>query len=307
MFIIIFLSLIFSFTLAQAIEMSLIQVGEQSFYVEGVAGEMSEANEGFMSNAGFVITTDGVVVFDTLGTPALARALIAEIQKKTDQPIRKVIISHFHPDHFYGIKPFKELGATVYAHESARDILQRPSTIQRFAQIKADFPESETKDWALFAADAWFGDDWQFTLGEKTFVVKHLGPAHTKEDSVLWVPEEGVLFVADLLFTNRLPFVGNGDPTELPRAIAAILTFPARIVVPGHGQALPPEQAVALTRDYSQILLTGMQEGVDNLQDFSEAYDAVDWSAFESIAMFDPLNRINANFTFLLLEARGLQ
>jgi glyoxylase-like metal-dependent hydrolase (beta-lactamase superfamily II) len=305
MFIIIFLSLLFS--LAQATEMSLIQVGEQSFYVEGVAGEMSEANEGFTSNAGFVITDDGVVVFDTLGTPALARALIAEIQKKTDQPIRKVIISHFHPDHFYGIKAFKDLGAVIYAHESARDILTRPGTIQRFNQIKAHFPAAETQDWALLAADEWFGESWEFSQGGKTFLVKHLGPAHTKEDSVLWVPEEGVLFVADLLFTNRLPFVGNGDPTELPRAIDEILTFPARIVVPGHGQALPPAQAVALTRDYSEVLLAGMQAGVDNLQNFSEAYEAVDWSAFESIAMFDSLNRINANFTFLLLEARNLQ
>ena len=71
----------------------------------------SAQNKGFMSNAGFVVTGDGVVVFDALGTPALGRAMLAAIRRITPQPVKRVIVSHYHADHFYGLAAFKDAGA----------------------------------------------------------------------------------------------------------------------------------------------------------------------------------------------------
>ena len=87
----------------------------------GQSGAASVANQGFMSNAGFVITRDGVVVFDSLGSPALARELIRRIREKTDAPIKRVVVSHFHPDHIYGLQVFKALGAEIWAHRGGGD------------------------------------------------------------------------------------------------------------------------------------------------------------------------------------------
>ena len=82
-------------------------------------GAASSENQGFMSNAGFVVTRDGVVVFDALASPPLAEKLVGQIRTITRQPIRRVIVSHYHADHFYGLQVFKALGAEIWAHRAA--------------------------------------------------------------------------------------------------------------------------------------------------------------------------------------------
>jgi len=104
---------------AQAQELASLQPIKASahvYYVQGMSGVASEENQGFNSNAGFVVTKEGVVVFDALGTPVLGEKLIAAIRKITDQPIKRVIVSHFHADHVYGLQAFKAIGAEIWAH-----------------------------------------------------------------------------------------------------------------------------------------------------------------------------------------------
>ena len=75
-----------------SVEMEVKKVSDHVYYVEGVPGIATD-NEGFISNAGFIVTGDGVVVFDSLGTPSLANKLVSKIREITDQPIKKVIHS----------------------------------------------------------------------------------------------------------------------------------------------------------------------------------------------------------------------
>jgi len=95
-----------------------LQVGPNTWAVVGEAGVASAANRGFNSNAGFVVTSVGVVVFDALGTPVLGQALIDAVRRVTTQPIRRLIISHYHADHYYGMQAFKAAGVEVWAHEA---------------------------------------------------------------------------------------------------------------------------------------------------------------------------------------------
>jgi len=96
---------------ADGIELTPQRISEHVWFFQGGTGVASAANKGFMSNAGFVVTGDGVVVFDALGTPALGRAMVAAIGKVTPAPIRRVIVSHYHADHIYGLQALKAAGA----------------------------------------------------------------------------------------------------------------------------------------------------------------------------------------------------
>ncbi|MEW6591118.1 MAG: MBL fold metallo-hydrolase, partial [Pseudomonadota bacterium] len=80
---------------AATVPMKAVKLGTHTYFVQGEAGAASSANQGFMSNAGFVVTRDGVVVFDALASPPLAQKLLGEIRKVTTQPIRRVIVSHY--------------------------------------------------------------------------------------------------------------------------------------------------------------------------------------------------------------------
>ncbi|HNK19884.1 MAG TPA: MBL fold metallo-hydrolase, partial [Piscinibacter sp.] len=66
--------------------------------VQGQSALGSAANRNFISNAGFVLTNDGVVVIDALGSPALAEELLAQIRRITPLPVTHVIITHYHAD-----------------------------------------------------------------------------------------------------------------------------------------------------------------------------------------------------------------
>ncbi|HRN07618.1 MAG TPA: MBL fold metallo-hydrolase, partial [Ottowia sp.] len=92
------------------------QVAPGCWFVEGLSALGSPANQNFISNAGFVVTSAGVVVIDALGSPALAERLVAEIKKITPQKITHVVLTHYHADHVYGLQVFEKLGARIIAH-----------------------------------------------------------------------------------------------------------------------------------------------------------------------------------------------
>lgn len=85
-----------------SVPMHALQLGPHSYFVQGLPGAASSENQGFMSNGGFVVTADGVVVFDALATPPLAEKLLGVIRRVTQKPIKRVIVSHYHADRFYG-------------------------------------------------------------------------------------------------------------------------------------------------------------------------------------------------------------
>ena len=90
------------------------------YYSVGNPGIPGKENEGNTSNAGFVVTSDGVVVFDALGTPSLGWALLQEIRKVTGKKIRYVVLSHYHADHIYGLQAFRDHGDALIVAPGAR-------------------------------------------------------------------------------------------------------------------------------------------------------------------------------------------
>ncbi|MEP7100843.1 MAG: MBL fold metallo-hydrolase, partial [Burkholderiales bacterium] len=161
-------------------EMRAIQVSPHAWYVQGQSALGSRANRNFISNAGFVITPAGVVVTDALGSPAMARQLLTTIAAITPQPVKLVILTHYHADHIYGAQVFKQAGATIVAHELGRDYLGSETARLR---LKASIDEGLTEPGTqVIAADTWLAGSASFDVGGTRFEVMHVGPAHTVED-----------------------------------------------------------------------------------------------------------------------------
>ena len=283
------------------------KIGPHSYYVQGLPGAASRANQGFMSNAGFVVTRAGVVVFDALGTPALARQLLREIRKVTRQPIRRVIVSHWHADHYYGLGVFKQAGAEIWAHEAARPVLGSAAAADRLAQRRELLAPWIGADFQAVPPDLWLVGDTDFKLGGLHFQVRHVGPAHSPEDLALHVVEDGVLFAGDLVFKGRVPFVGEADSHAWLAALDRLLALQPRLLVPGHGAASrTPVADLGLTRDYLHDLRVKMGRAVADFQPFDEAYAAADWSRWADLPAFAAAHRRNAYNTYLLMEKEAL-
>jgi len=294
---------------AQEITLTPQRVSEHCWFFQGEAGVASLANRGFMSNAGFVVTGDGVVVFDGLGTPALGRAIVAAIAKVTPQRIRRVVVSHYHADHIYGLQALKAAGAEIWAQRKAAEYLNSSVASERLAQRRAELAPWVDEQTRIVPPDVWIDADTDFRMGALTFRLIYSGGAHSPEDTLMYVVDDRVLYAGDLVFAGRLPFVGNADSRGWLTALDKMLALqPAPVLVlPGHGGASrDPARDFAITRDYLVYLRESMRRAVRELEPFDQAYAKVDWSRFSALPAFEQANRTNAYGTYLLLEQEEL-
>ena len=285
-----------------------VKVSAHCYYVLGEAGAASSANEGFMSNAGFVVTDAGVVVFDTLGTPVLGQRLLNEIKRVTDQPIKLVIVSHYHADHIYGLQVFKDMGVEIWANTRGQEYLNSEAAAKLMEERReALFPWVDERS-RLVAADKWLSGDTRFEMGGLHFELQHVGPAHAPDDMVMFVKEDSVLYAGDLIFIGRIPFVGDADSRSWLLAIDKVLAFKPKYMITGHGQAShTPVKDLVFTRDYLKYIRKVMGQAVTNFVPFAEAYDKADWSQYINMPAFNDANRENAYNTFLLMEKESLK
>lgn len=297
------------FPLARAAEPALkaVQVTDRVWFVQGNAALGSTANRNFISNAGFVVTDDGVVVVDALGSPQLAAELLAEIRRITPKPVRYVVATHYHADHIYGLQTFAAAGAKVIAHASAREYLNSDTAQKRLEASRIELAPWVNADTHLVPADRWLdAKETTLKLGSLDFVIAHTGPAHTPEDVVVVVPQLGVLFSGDLFFRGRIPFVGQADSRLWIESLNRLMQYQPKFVVPGHGPvSTDPMADMTLTRDYLQYLRKTMGEAARNMEPFEEAYAKATWSRFEALPLFRVANRMNAYNTYLLMEQQG--
>lgn len=289
------------------VNMVLKQVSEHVYYVEGVPGIATD-NQGFISNAGFVVTGDGVVVFDALGTPSLANKLLKLIREVTDEPIKKVITSHYHADHIYGLQVFEDLGAEIIAPAGVSRYLKSDGAKERLEERQFSLDPWVNENTRLVIPDRLINEGLRFKLGKVDFTVSYIGAAHSDADQTMFVEPDKVLFSGDIIFEGRIPFVGNGDTGEWLETLRHMETDGLKVLIPGHGPAsTSPGETIALTRRYLEYMREKMGAAVDEFQQFAEVYEETDWSEFSDLPAFADGNRINAYQVYLSMEAEMLK
>jgi glyoxylase-like metal-dependent hydrolase (beta-lactamase superfamily II) len=225
--------------------------------VYAVVGDTGRGVEG-RPNAGFLVTSEGVVVVDALASPRDGARLLGTIRKTTKQPVTWLVLTHHHPDHHFGAIVFKRAGAKVIAHPDRRTLASEggeDALIADWVRVVGldamrGFEFADTPDRPVTGTDT-------LRMGRTTIVITHPGAAHTPGDLMIWLPKERVLFAGDILVEDGVTMMVDGGSKELLEALDAIDSLHPRIVVPGHG-AIPKEPAelVALTRRY----VTGLQK-----------------------------------------------
>lgn len=286
-------------------------VAKGVWFVQGLPEVASAANQGFTSNAGLVETQAGVIAIDALGTPVLGAALQQLAQSRLGQPITRVILTHYHSDHFYGAQALQEQGAEVWARSEGQQYLASEIAEARLLQRQQTLWPWVDENTALAAADRWFditkAEPVEFSMGGRSFRLISGGSAHAPDDTMLYVDDVGALFAGDLYFTGRLPFVVDSNTREWLNALDTIEALEPKVVIAGHGPASTNvEDDIKMTRRYITYLRASMGEAVEELLEFDEAYAATDWSEFAKLPTFDQANRSNAYSVFLEMQAEML-
>jgi quinoprotein relay system zinc metallohydrolase 2 len=261
----------------------------------------SAANQGDMSNAGFVVGRDAVAVIDTSGSAIMGRRLRAAIRQVTDKPIRYVINTHMHPDHVFGNAAFKEDNPTFVGHyKLARGLMSRSE--QYLAASKAMMGAEAVEGIEVIPPTLAVQGKMTLDLGGRTLVLEAQPTAHTDNDLIVTDMETNTLFLGDLLFSKHVPTL-DGSIRGWLELIDQFKERNAARVVPGHGpHAMELPEAVAAEERYLSTVAKGVRALIEQGKTLEDATRTVGISERDDWKMFDQYHVRNVTAAFAELE-----
>lgn len=243
---------------------------------------------GLDGNAVAILGPDGVLVFDANGTPSAAAAVLAEIRRLTHAPVRYLVLSHWHWDHWYGAEVYAQAfpDLQIVSHHKTREMMLGPALAFNRPGLEKGLPAyisslekkaaggdagakvrletarfflSEKQRVRHTVANVTFSDRLQIFLGGREIQVLNRGRAVTPGDVFLYLPAERILVTGDLL-VNPVSFALSSYPTEWLQTLEFLDGLDAATIVTGHGEPLRSEDLLQATMEVMRVLLARGRE-----------------------------------------------
>ncbi|MFK7940516.1 MAG: MBL fold metallo-hydrolase [Roseovarius sp.] len=267
----------------------------------GATAPPTYANAGHNNNLSFIVTGDGVVVVNGGAAYGLAKALHSEIKAITDQPVKLVFNENGQGHAMLGNSYWAEQGVPIVAHvDAAHEVEQYGGSIlegmKRYNRDRAEgtFVQGPTET---------FENAYIVEMGDFRIEARHLGPAHSPGDIVIWLPEQSLVISGDMAFHERMLPIFEDTLTAdwLDTWDAAFEPLGATYVIPGHGHPTNMAQVRRYTKDYLTYLRGKVGEHLDAGGDLAEAY-YVDQSPFAHLDTYEELATKNAGRVYEQME-----
>jgi glyoxylase-like metal-dependent hydrolase (beta-lactamase superfamily II) len=212
-------------------------------------------------NSGVIIGDNCCMVIDTTATPVMAQDLIRRIREVTDKPIKYVVLSHYHAVRVLGASAYFEHGATdIIASQGTYDLIvergqaDMQSEIERFPRLFDAVDSIPGLTWPTIV----FEKELTLHLGSLEVKLMHIGPGHTKGDTIAWIPSQKICFSGDLVEYKAGVYTGDAQLAEWPVTLEKLREFKAEKLVPGRGAAMLNAQDCAKAIDYTQRWVTDL-------------------------------------------------
>ncbi|KAA0446158.1 MAG: MBL fold metallo-hydrolase [Candidatus Thioglobus sp.] len=266
----------------------------------GAAQPATYQNSNHNNNLSFIVSDDGVLLFNAGGSYLVAQALHAEIKKITKQPIRYVVLENSQSHAIAGANYWKQQGAEIIAHiEADKEIVERGDEIfmRAFALQKDKFIGSK-----IVRPDRVFDKKLSLNMGGIEIEILHIGASHSPDDIQLWLPEEKLLISGDSAFNERmLPIFRNTNIAEWIKTWDKIEALSPKIIIPGHGHPTDLATVTKFTKDYLVYMHDKITKILDNDGELTDAYN-IDQSAYRDWRTYRELHRQNAARIFRKME-----
>jgi glyoxylase-like metal-dependent hydrolase (beta-lactamase superfamily II) len=262
---------------------------------EGVYAAIHIDGGGAIGNAGIVDLGDRTLIYDTFMAPQPAEDLRRAAEALTGRPIDAVISSHWHNDHIWGNQVFDASTDIISTGETRRMFLatrghgaydafmaEAEANLEATrAQLQAAEEEGERRQLALWvdyhqsvvatkpileirAPNLTFEGRLALHGSDRSAELMAFEGGHTESDVVLFLPQERIVFMSDLLFIGHHPYLGGGDPERLLNALEAVSDLAPKLLVPGHGPVGPADSLTAMghyVRTLDELACKMVEEG----------------------------------------------
>lgn len=281
------------------------------------------------STATIILLDDGVLVVDTQNAPGTARAVIAEIRKLTEKPVRYVVNTHWHGDHVQGNRAYREAfpGVQILAHRNTREDMEKrgiptlqedletiPKNIARWQgmvdtgkqpngqpvsdaqkeQLRGRIERAKANLAQLQSVGEIAFPD--VTFADTVTLYRRAGEirllhflGHTRGDVVVYLPNEKVLVTGDLL--DDLPFTGHGSPRALVETLDALAKLEWQTMIPGHGSPRQGKEHLQQVRALFASIVQQAQAGAKEGLTEGDTVKKANLDSFEKYFMTDDVSR----------------
>jgi glyoxylase-like metal-dependent hydrolase (beta-lactamase superfamily II) len=287
-----------------------------------------------VSNSGFVVLENSVLVFDAHFTPEGGHALAGRIRSITSKPIRYLVLSHYHPDHTHGSQAFAEVRQIISSAAARRDILHRDLPAMKRATAGAEIQIQRINKELAAARDEGRKEQIRKTLSSRQEFLERMsrlniqapvvgvedslvlmdggkrieivipGAGHTDGDLILFLPSSRVVFTGDLFFNSALPNTQDASILMWIKSLGEILKLDADKFVPGHGP-VGSKDDVRRFLSYLEELKSMVEAGVKRGDTLEQVLR--DCKVPTRFAHFQFQNFFPSNVQSMYLELRALQ
>ena len=258
-----------------------INIAKNSYYFYGKEQYFSEKNAGDIANAAFIITKNSVILIDTGTTVAYANAVKEQIAKKTKNPIRYVINTHHHPDHFLGNKAFEK--STIFATEYTKNDIKNHGE-KYVSNMIALIGKPAYSTRALTPNKIL--DSKKLILDDYSLDILYFD-GHTKSDIAILDKNTKTLYTSDLIFNQRALATPHANLKKWISTLEKLKDLDFDVLVPGHGKVAYSKNVINENIRYLKFLderlILGIEEGLDTFEILEQEVpeDIKNYSMFE--------------------------
>ena len=240
----------------------------------GIHEDSNSKNEGDIANIGFIVGERSIMVIDTGGTPEIGKELLKAIKKISILPISHVVITHSHPDHYFGTQEFLNAKPLVIGHEKLnRSLINNFEFYKSLQQNTTKSKSIKTAKLVKANVEVKINKILKVDLGNRIIEIKAWKSGHTDNDLSVYDTKTKI-FWSENVFVTRIPSI-RASVLGWKKNLEEILNMDINLIVPGHGKPLEKEKAIKPILSYFNRLIDQMRSFHKNNKSLQESINQV--------------------------------
>lgn len=295
------LLLLISFFATKSFSFNLEEVADKIYVHFGLQEDANKINKGDISNIGFIVGDKSILVIDTGGTPSIGEALYKKINDISDLPISYVVITHSHPDHYFGTNVFINESADIIGHSKLQRSLDANFEFYKNLQL-VNTRDQSVKEFKNFKITKIVNVDKKLTidLGNRIVEIKAWPSGHTDNDLSIFDKKTRTLWTENI-FIKRTPSI-RASVKGWKKNLEETSKMDVNLIIPGHGPVKKKNEALRPMLSYFNRLIENTRKFHKNNLSLSKAIENFPSKNLENWLLYNIYHPSNVTKVYTELE-----
>lgn len=295
------LLLLISFFATKSFSFNLEEVADKIYVHFGFQEDTNKINKGDISNIGFIVGDKSILVIDTGGTPSIGEALYKKINDISDLPISYVVITHSHPDHYFGTNVFINGSADIIGHSKLQRSLDANFEFYKNLQL-VNTRDQSVKEFKNFKITKIVNVDKKLTidLGNRIVEIKAWPSGHTDNDLSIFDKKTRTLWTENI-FIKRTPSI-RASVKGWKKNLEETSKMDVNLIIPGHGPVKKKNEALRPMLSYFNRLIENTRKFHKNNLSLSKAIENFPSKNLENWLLYNIYHPSNVTKVYTELE-----